>query len=127
MKNEIIFYKKNGEVDTIEMLNNKNLEHINGMMTRCVLNDGTVEVGFADSFRTHDSYSFDDSVHDYIYLWIWENLDEKTHRLFGDNKNKFNQIFKKVDIIDIVEVEVILYSNPRFGGVLTNEFYLGKA
>lgn len=46
MKNEIIFYKKNGEVDTIEMLNNKNLEHINGMMTRCVLNDGTVEVGF---------------------------------------------------------------------------------
>ena len=37
-------------------------------------------------------------------------------------KNKYNQTFKKVNIDEIIKVESILYSNPRWGGKLTNKF-----
>ena len=124
MRNKILFYKLNGELDSTEQLNNHNLRHINGMMTRCTLINGTTEVGFADPLRTHDRNSFDDKIHDYIYLWTWDNLDEESHTLIGDDEDKYNQTFKKIDIGDITKVESILYSNPRFGGLLTNKFHI---
>lgn len=122
MNNKILFYKLNGELDRTELLNNHNLRHINGMMTRCTLRNGTVKVGFADPLRTHDRDSFDDSVHDYIYLWTWDNLDEKSHTLIGNDENRYNQTFRSIALGEIMKVESILYSNPRFGSPLTNKF-----
>ena len=60
----------------------------------------------------------------YMIIWTWDNLDEENHKLIGDEKNKYNQIFKKVNIDEIIKVESILYSNPRWRGKLTNEFFV---
>lgn len=124
MNNKIIFYKINGEISNIDELTNENLSHINGMMTRCTLVDESEKIGFANPFRTHDANLHDSKVHDYIFLWTWENLDEENHKLIGNDENKFNQIFEKVNIDDIIKVESILYSNPNWGGLLTNKFFI---
>ena len=121
-KYKIIFYKQNGEISDIKELTNDNLELINGMMTRCTLGDVSQIVGFADPFRTCDRNSYDGNVHDNIFLWTWDNLDEENHKLIGDGNNKYNQTFKKVIIDEIIKVESILYSNTRWGGKLTNKF-----
>ena len=124
MNNKIIFYKLNGEISDIEELTNENLSHINGMMTRCTLEDGSRVIGYADPFRTCDRNLYDNKIHDYIFLWTWDNLDEENHKLIGNEENRYNQTFKKVNIPNIIKVESILYSNPRFGGKLTNEFFI---
>ena len=121
-KYKIVFYKKNGEIYDIKELTNDNLERINGMMTRCTLGDESEIVGFADPFRICDRNSYDGKVNDNIFLWTWDNLDEENHKLIGDGNNKYNQTFKKVIIDEIIKVESILYSNPRWGGKLTNKF-----
>ena len=78
------------------------------------------KIGYANLFRTHDN-----KVHDYIFLWIWDNLNEESHKLLiGNEENKYNQTFKRINIDDIIRVESILYSNPRWGGVLTNRFFI---
>ncbi len=89
-KYKIIFYKQNGEISDIKELTNDNLELINGMMTRCTLGDVSQIVGFADPFRTCDRNSYDGNVHDNIFLWTWDNLDEENHKLIGDGNNKYN-------------------------------------
>lgn len=121
-KYKIIFYKQNGEISDIKELTNDNLERINGMMNRCTLGDESEIVGFSDPFRTCDRNSYDGKVHDNIFLWTGDNLDEENHKLIGDGNNKYNQTFKKVIIDEIIKVESILYSNPRWGGKLTNKF-----
>ena len=123
-KYKIIFYKLNGEISKIEELTNENLCHINGMMTRCTLKDGSEIVGFADSFSPRDINLYGHKLHDNIFLWTWDNLDEENHKLIGDENNKYNQTFKKVIIDEIIKVESILYSNPRWGGRLTNKFFI---
>ena len=120
MNNKIIFYEKHGKIANVEELTNENLSHICGMMTRCTLIDGSEKIGYANPFRTHDN-----KVHDYIFLWIWDNLNEESHKLLiGNEENKYNQTFKRINIDDIIRVESILYSNPRWGGVLTNRFFI---
>lgn len=89
-KYKIIFYKQNGEISDIKELTKDNLESINGMMTRCTLGDVSQIVGFADPFRTCDRNSYDGNVHDNIFLWTWDNLDEENHKLIGDGNNKYN-------------------------------------
>ena len=121
---KIIFYKQNGEISDIKELTNENLEDINGMMTRCTLKDESKIVGYADSFRTYDRNSYDGKVYDNIFLWTWDNLDEENHKLIGDKESKYNQTFKKVSIKEIIKIETILYSNPRYGGNLTNKFFI---
>lgn len=121
MENKITFYKLNGEINSEELLNEESLRHTNGMMLKCYMKNGAEEIGFADPYRTHDN-DFDDSVHDYINLWTWDNLDEDNHELIGDNDSKYNQTFKRVNIKDIIRIEAILHSNPRWGGKLTNRF-----
>ena len=59
--------------------------------------------------ETCDRNSYDGKVHDNIFLWTWDNLDEENHKLIGDEKNKYNQTFKKVNIDEIIKVESILY------------------
>lgn len=120
---KIIYFKQNGEIEKQEDLVEDNLSHINGMLTRCTLIDGTIEVGYADPFKTHNIDEYTKYICDYIYLWTWNNIDEETNQLIGE-EDKYRQTFKRIDIKMIKEVEVILYSNPRWGGKLTNKFEL---
>ena len=125
---KIIYYKNNGTFHKEEELTLENLKHTSGMMSKCSMEDGSVYIGYADPLRTNSKSSlpFDDEVHDFIYLGKWENLDEESHQLIGNDEEKYNQIYQKIDIEKILKMECILYSNPRWGGVLTNRFYYFK-
>lgn len=116
---KIIFYKLNGQVKSEEVLTKENLKHINGMMVKCSMLNGIEEVGFADINGKFDKEKYKD---EYIFLWTWDNLDENTGELIGNNDEKFKQTFRPVRINEIEKIEAITYSNPRFGGKLTNKF-----
>lgn len=89
------------------------------MLTRVCLKNGTSIEGYADPYRCNDG-TYDDKIRDYIILWTFNNLDEVTHKYnIEDGQN-----IVKVDITDIQYVYSILYSNPRWGGILTNRFYI---
>lgn len=118
----IRFYKLNGQVKSEEVLTKENLEHINGMMTKCTMSNGAEKVGFADPTGIYDKEKYNGKAQEYIYLWTWDNLDENTGNLIGDDEEKYNQTFEAVKIDDIEKVEAIIYSNPRWGGKLTNKF-----
>lgn len=119
---KITFYKLNGQVKSEEIFTKENLEHINGMMTKCTMANGTEEVGFADPTGACNKESYDGKIHDYIYLWTWDYLDENTGNLIGNDNEKYNQTFKAVKIDEIEKIDTIIYSNPRWGGRLTNKF-----
>ena len=119
---KIVFYKLNGQVKSEEILTKENLEHIHGMMTKCTMVNGIEEVGFADPTGVYNEKIYDGRIHDYIYLWTWDSLNEETGDLIGDGDEKYNQTYKPVKIDDIEKVEAITYSNPRWGGKLTNKF-----
>ncbi len=122
MKNKIIFYDSNGKIENIMELNSTNLEKINGMMTRCTMIDGTKITGLADPFKTCENNSINTTVQDYIYLNTWDSLDETTHQLIDTDMGKYSQTHTMVYIKEIISVESILHSNPRWGGLLTNRF-----
>lgn len=119
---KIIFYKKDGQVKSEEILTKENLKHIHGMMTKCTMENGKEEVGFADSTGVYDIENYDGKIKDYIYLWTWDNLDEATGKLIGNDDEKYNHTLNPVKIDEIENIEAILYSNPRWGGKLTNKF-----
>lgn len=125
MQNKIIYYKNNGDFDREEELNEDNLANTNGMKIKCHLKDGTEKVGYSDPYRLHDKNFFME-VEDYIYLVTWTNLDEETHELIGDDDSMYDKTFTRVDIDDIISVEAILFSNPKWGGRLTNLFSFRK-
>lgn len=124
--NKIVFYKYNGEIDHEEVLNNKGLIKTNGMMIKCYLKDGTQKVGYSDPYRLHDN-DYLMEVKDYIYLMTWNNLDEEKHELVGDEDSKYNKTYTPINIADIINIEAILYSNPKWGGKLTNLFSFSKS
>lgn len=124
---KIKYYKFDGTLDHEELLSEDALAGTNGMLIRCHMNDGTIEVGYSDPYRTHVNEEWDGEVHDYIYLWTWDNIDEETHKLIGDDKTKYNQTFRKIIINKINTVDAILYSNPKWGGKLTNKFEFSKS
>ena len=116
---EIIFYYPSGRIKETIDLNNENIAGVAGMKIKCHLKNNTEEIGFADVFRLHDEVGFDEKVHDYIYLWTYDYLDEETHELI---KEDYSRTHKKIIIDDIVGIEAILFSNPRWGCILTNKF-----
>lgn len=120
----IKYYTQNGELSKVEELTDDNLKNINGMLVKCILSDRSQEIGYGDPLKTKSPEEFDTVVSDYIYLWTWKNIDEKTNQLIGDSDEKYNQIYKKIWIKDINEVNAILNSNPRWGGKLTNNFFI---
>ena len=124
-RNRISYYTWDGRLKEQQELYTANIGDTNGMMVRCLLRDGTVREGFSDPYRTRGEPPYDGSVHDVVYLWTWEHLDEETHRLMGDERTRFDQTFVSVPIHEIVGMDAILYSNPRWGGRLTNRFSLG--
>jgi len=125
MKNKIIFYKYNGDFDREEELNEDNLANTNGLIIKCHLKDGSEKVGYSDPYRLHDDNTFI-VVEDYIYLVTWTNLDEETHELVGDGDSMYDRTYTRVNIDDIISVEAILFSNPKWGGRLTNLFSFSK-
>ena len=120
--NMITYWYQDGRVHHVDPLSLETLGGILGMMSRCTMKDGTQVIGFADPYRTHDMKSFDGAVHNTINLWTWTNLDEDRHCLVGGNETRFDQTWIAVEICDIIHVDAVLYSNPRWGGRLTNRF-----
>lgn len=117
----IKIYKKDGNLDSIEGLTNENLKKIMGMLCKVLLKNGDMQEGYIDPLRTKgDSGEFDGTVHDYIYLWTFNNLDEENQKY--DIKDGYN--ITKINITDIEDIYAILYSNPRWGGRLTNKFFI---
>ncbi len=51
-----------------------------------------------------------------------EVLNENTHKLIRNDLEKYNKTYKKIIIKNITSIDAILYSNPRWGGRLTNKF-----
>ena len=123
-RNRISYYTRDSRLKEQQKLCAANIGNTNGMMIRCFLRDGTVREGFSAPYRTWGEPPYDGSVRDVIYLWTWDHLDEETHRLTGDDRTRFEQTFVPVPIREIVGMDAILHSNPRWGGRLTNRFVL---
>lgn len=121
---KISYYTADGTLKEQQELNNENIGNTNGMMLRCFMQNGTIHEGFSDPYRTHGKPPYDGGIHDFIYLWTWDYLDEKTHKLIGDDTTKFDQTFVPVPIHEIIRIDAILFSNPRWGGKLTNRFFV---
>lgn len=112
---QIIWYKRDGQQSHIKELNNDNLQGCHGQLVKCYLKNNKIEVGYADIFRCGVApEEYDRKPHDYIYLWTWKNINEETHELEGNDDEKYEQNYKRIEIIDIVKVQSILYSNPRW-------------
>ncbi len=123
---KIYYYKNDGSCEGESPLNNESLGNINGMMVKCHMKDGSVQIGFAEPYRVHNESEYTGEVKDVIYLWTWDNIDELTHRLIGDGDDKYSHTFVPVKIEYITRIDAILYSNPNWGGRLTNKFYIDE-
>ena len=118
----IRFYEQDGRIHDEKELTAESLFGALGMMARCYLRDGSYRDGFV----------CDPSVLDIekkacgatFFLWTWAHLDEKTHRLVGDGESKYDQNYEPIDILEVDRVDAILYSNPRWGGLLYNHFFI---
>ena len=119
---KISYYKQDGTLANQRELNEANIGGTVGMMVRCFLKNGDIYEGFSAPF--HRSNGAEVKVHDVIYLWTWDHLDEETHRLIGNEQTKYDQTFTPIAIDKIIRMDAILYSNPRWGGLLTNRFFL---
>lgn len=114
-------YQRNGKLESTKDLTNDNLETIVGMLSKVVLKNGDFSVGYIDPFRAEGkNEEYDGSIHDYIYLWTFNNLDEKTQKY--DVNDGIN--IEKINISEIEDIYSILYSHPRWGGRLTNKFWI---
>ena len=114
-------YQSDGKLKSIYQLTNENLEKIAGMLSKIVLKNGDFVVGYIDPLRTEGTKEeYDGTVHDYIYLWTFKNLNEENSKY--DINDGIN--IEKVIISDIEDVHSILYSHPRWGGRLTNKFWI---
>lgn len=121
----IIFYKLNGQVKSEEILTKENLEHINGMMTKCTMTNGTEEVGFADPKGIYDKENYDE-LDSEITNTVRMNIDD-TYFEFGifdyvegqDNDDNWTDIkinvhnnnfkyFRKSELMTSAEVERLL-------------------
>ena len=123
---KIYYYQNDGSLDGEEPLNNEHLGNINGMMVKCHMKNGAAQVGFADPYKTHNQSEYTGEVKDIIYLWTWDNIDEATHQLIGDGDDKYSQTYIPVKIDYITRIDAIIFSNPRWGGSLTNKFYIDE-
>jgi hypothetical protein len=120
----IYYYRSDGTIYQNDVLCRDTLRNINGMMVRCFMQNGSVQIGYAEPYRASLKSGRDFESEPIMYLWTWENLDEESHTLHGDDLTKFNQTHTPIRIDRITRIDAILYSNPRLGGRLTNKFYV---
>ena len=121
-----IVYYINGHEKSKEILNKDNLKHIRGMKVKCYMSNGTNEIGFADPDNLHDNNNYDGLIHEHIYLWTWDNLDEESGELIGGDDSAYNRTFKAIKIEEIEKIDALVYSNPRWGTKLTNKFKINS-
>ena len=121
---KITYYKLDGTIDHQQVLNYKNIADTNGMIIRCILKNGETLEGYSDPYRTDEKSAHGHSTNNLTWLSTWDNLDETTHRLIGDGETKYSQTSLPVRVDDILSVDAILYSNPRWGARLTNHFFI---
>ncbi len=104
-----------------EELTLSNLQGYIGMMARCYMPDGSYSDGFITFTPDNEPKDYGSS----FFLWTWANLDEETHQLLGDGDEKYEQNYKKIEHYrDVEKIDVILFSNPRWGGRLYNHFFI---
>ena len=120
----ITYYNLDGTFHSKEILNKENLAEVIGTMIRCTMNNGNTYEGFSSPFRKYGSNESKEKNYDILYLWTWDNLDEETHQLIGDEETKFNTTYTPIFIDDIISIDVILFSAPRWGGRLYNHFFI---
>ena len=117
----IKIYQRDGKLKSTNKLTNENLEMIAGMLSKIILKNGNIIVGYIDPLRVEGTREeYDGTVHDYIYLWTFKNIDEVNHK--HNIEDGFN--IEKVIISDIEDVHSISHSHPRWGGHLTNKFWV---
>ena len=121
---KISYYKRDGTLVAQEELTADHTMGTLGMMVRCIMKNGDICEGYSDIQGPPNRRNGLSVRRGILYLWTWTNLDEKTHRLMGDEKTKYDQTFTPIAINKIVSMDAILYSNPRWGGGLTNRFFL---
>ena len=122
----IYYYRGDGSLYNEDELSRKTLRNINGMLVRCFMQNGSIQIGYAEPYRASLESGRDFESEPMMYLWTWDNIDETSHALIGDDITKFSQTHTPVKIDRIARIDAILYSNPRWGGRLTNRFYAGE-
>lgn len=121
-KGKISFYELSGKLKSKVRMDKENIGKTHGMMVRCFLTDNTILEGFCYAFSETEP----DKVDDTIILEKWKNYDYYNYDLIGDNDNKFEKIKRKVNIDDIMHIDAIICSNPRWGCRLINRFEFTK-
>lgn len=109
---KLIVYKLSGEIDYEGefVINRTPL----GQKVRVTTSDGEVYIGFWNTPAVHGA------LPDVIEICRYD-LDESTARLRSNNGTS-----DYVPLDKIVKIESILYSNPRWGGIPTNKFVVGR-
>lgn len=120
----IRFYQQDGRVNDEQELTPDSLYSAMGMMARCYLRDGSQHDGFVCFTPGIDLESQRKDYGSTFFLWTWAHLDEKTHKLVGDDRSKYDQTYESIDYLDLESVDAIMYSNPRWGGLLYNHFFI---
>ena len=121
---KITYYNLDGTFHAEKKLTHANVGNVGGFMVRCTMKNGDIHEGFSSPFRKYDSFYNYEENHDLLYLWTWDNYDEETHQLIGDEETKYNTTYTPVTIAEIKSIDVILFSHPRWGGNLHNRFFI---
>ena len=121
---KISYYKKGGTLVAQEELTADNTMGTLGMMVRCIMKNGDIYEGYSDIQGPRERRNGLSVKRGILYLTTWRHLDEETHQLMGDENTKYDLTYTPLLIDKIVSMDAILYSNPRWGGGLTNRFVL---
>lgn len=95
-----------------------------GMMARCYLSDGSRCDGFVCFSPSMDLEIQNKDYGSTFFLWTWAHLDQEKHQLVGDDESKYEQHYQPIDFREVEQIDAILYSNPRWGGLLYNHFFI---
>ena len=120
----ITYYNYDGSFHSKMELTLDNVGDLIGFMVRCTMNNGDTYEGFSSPFRKYGEKDDNKENYDLLYLWTWDNLDEETHQLAGDEETKYNTTYTPVLIDEIKSIDAILFSHPRWGGRLHNRFFI---
>lgn len=121
---KICFYQQDGRVHDEQELTQESLYDAMGMMARCFLRDGSQHDGFVCFTPGIDIESHTKGDGSTFFLWTWTHLDDNKHRLVGDDRSKYDQSYEPINFLEVERVDAILYSNPRWGGLLYNHFFI---
>ncbi len=116
---KIAIFKTSGELDDVFELNERNMYRCVGMKIRLMMRSGIEVQGFVGNevyADEHDNY--------FIEIWNYKHLNETTHTLEGTGLSKYDTNAIIIYLKDIIAMEAISYTNPRWGGLLTNYFVL---